>query len=102
MNLPGETPEDGRHSADLSLFVLDAGLGLLEARRPDLLCLTVTDYVQHAHAPDHPEADRFYAEMDMRFSRFEAPEATVALTADHGMNEKTSQAFDYAPKGIVD
>ena len=83
-------PLPDMYSADLSLFVLDAGLKLLEERRPDLLYLSLTDYIQHAHAPGEPEADRFYAEMDARFGRFEALGATVALAADHGMNEKTN------------
>ncbi|MCY4453286.1 MAG: phosphonoacetate hydrolase [Immundisolibacterales bacterium] len=83
-------PLPDMYSADLSLFVLDAGLTLLEERRPDILYLSLTDYIQHAHAPGEPEADRFYAELDARFGRFEALGATVALTADHGMNEKTN------------
>ena len=83
-------PLPDMYSADLSLFVLDAGLRLLEERRPDLLYLSLTDYIQHAHAPGDREADRFYAELDARFGRFEALDATVALTADHGMNEKTN------------
>ena len=78
------------YSADLSLFVLDAGLRLLEQRRPDILYLSLTDYIQHAYAPAHPEADRFYRELDARFGAFEAEGATVALIADHGMNEKTN------------
>ena len=83
-------PLPDMYSADLSLFVLDAGLKLLEERRPDILYLSLTDFIQHAHAPGHSEADRFYAEMDARFGKFEALGATVALTADHGMNEKTN------------
>ncbi len=83
-------PLPDMYSADLSLFVLDAGLRLLEERRPDLLYLSLTDYVQHAYAPGHPEATRFHVELDARFGRFEALGATVALTADHGMNEKTN------------
>ena len=83
-------PLPDMYSADLSLFVLDAGLRLLEERRPDLLYLSLTDYIQHACAPGHREADRFYAELDARFGEFEALGATVALTADHGMNEKTN------------
>ena len=82
-------PLPDMYSADLSLFVLDAGLRLLEERRPDILYLSLTDFIQHACAPGHPEADRFYAELDARFGEFEALGATVALTADHGMNEKT-------------
>ena len=83
-------PLPDMYSADLSLFVLDAGLRLLEERRPDILYLSLTDFIQHACAPGHREADRFYAELDARFGEFEALGATVALTADHGMNEKTN------------
>ena len=84
-------PLPDMYSADLSLFVLDAGLKLLEERRPDILYLSLTDYIQHAYAPGHPEADSFYAEMDARFGQLEALGATVALTADHGMNDKSDE-----------
>ena len=84
-------PLPDMYSADLSLFVLDAGLKLLEERRPDMLYLSLTDYIQHAYAPGHGQADRFYAEMDARFGRFEELGATVALTADHGMNDKSNE-----------
>ena len=53
-------PLPDMYSADLSLFVLDAGLRLLEERRPDIVYLSLTDYIQHAHAPGEPEADEFY------------------------------------------
>ena len=91
-------PLPDMYSADLSLFVLDAGLRLLEERRPDILYLSLTDYVQHTCAPGHPEAERFYRELDARFGRFEALGATVALTADHGMNEKTND--DGSPRVV--
>ena len=83
-------PLPDMYSADLSLFVLDAGLKLLRERRPDILYLSLTDFIQHAHAPGNPDADRFYAEMDVRFGKFEEMGAAVTLTADHGMNEKTN------------
>jgi phosphonoacetate hydrolase len=83
-------PLPDMYSADLSLFVLDAGIKLLETRRPDILYLSLTDFIQHAFAPGHPEADQFYKDMDARFGRLEALGATVALTADHGMNDKTN------------
>ena len=91
-------PLPDMYSAELSLFVLDAGLRLLEERRPDLLYLSLTDYIQHAHPPGHPEADRFYAELDLRFGRFESLGATVALTADHGMNDKSND--DGSPRVV--
>ncbi len=82
-------PLPDMYSAALSLFVLDAGIELLERRRPDLLYLSLTDFIQHAFAPGHPEADRFYAEMDRRLGRLAELGAVLALTADHGMSDKS-------------
>ncbi|MBT6087448.1 MAG: phosphonoacetate hydrolase [Rhodospirillaceae bacterium] len=81
-------PLPDMYSADLSLFVLDAGIRLLEERRPDILYLSLTDFIQHAHAPGAPEADDFYKELDARFQRLQELGAIVALTADHGMADK--------------
>ena len=83
-------PLPDMYSAQLSLFVLDAGIKLLEERRPDILYLSLTDFIQHAFAPGHPEADQFYRDMDTRFGRLEELGAIVALTADHGMNDKAN------------
>ena len=82
-------PLPDMYSPELSLFVLDAGIRLLETRRPDLLYLSLTDFIQHAHAPGAPEANAFYANLDRRFGRLVELGATVALTADHGMNDKS-------------
>src|SRR4051812_15785495 len=76
------------YSADLSLFVLDAGIRLVEQGRADLLYLSLSDYVQHSHAPDEQEALAFHAALGIRLARLEALGCTVALTADHGMNDK--------------
>jgi phosphonoacetate hydrolase len=80
------------YSAALSEFVFAAGVRLMESVRPDLMYLSTTDYVQHKHAPGAPEADAFYRMMDGYLARLAALGATVALTADHGMNAKTSAA----------
>lgn len=80
------------YSADLSEFVLAAGVRLLDERRPDVMYLSTTDYVQHKHAPGAPEANAFYGMLDGYLARLEALGATVALTADHGMNGKTDAA----------
>ena len=76
------------YSADLSLFVLDAGLALLERGKARLLYLSLSDYVQHAHAPGAPEADAFNRALDDRVRRFVELGAVVGLVADHGMNDK--------------
>lgn len=82
-------PQPEVYSMDLSLFVLEAGIRLLERRRPDLMFLSLTDYVQHKHAPGTAEAHRFYREVDARVGRLAELGAVVALTADHGMNDKS-------------
>ena len=76
------------YSADLSLFVLDAGVALLERGMARLLYLSLSDYVQHAHAPGAPEANAFNRAIDDRVRRFVELGAVVGLVADHGMNDK--------------
>src|SRR5207248_1882543 len=76
------------YSADLSLFVLDAGIRLVEERRAQLLYLSLSDYVQHGHAPDEPEALAFHRALDERLARLAELGCVVAVTADHGMNDK--------------
>src|SRR5205807_3026941 len=78
----------GMYSADLSLFVLDAGIRLVEERRARLLYLSLSDYVQHGHAPGEPEALEFHRVLDDRLARFAELGCVVAVTADHGMNDK--------------
>jgi phosphonoacetate hydrolase len=86
------------YSAELSEFIFAAGVQLLATRRPDVMYLSTTDYVQHKHAPGDPEANRFYAMLDRYLAQFDAAGAVVALTADHGMNAKTR--LDASPNVI--
>ena len=76
------------YSAELSEFIFDAGVKLMDKMRPDLMYLSTTDYIQHKHAPGTPVANAFYAMMDSYFAQLDALGATLALTADHGMNAK--------------
>jgi phosphonoacetate hydrolase len=85
-------PLPNMYSAELSLFVLDAGIKLLEEKKPNLLYLSLTDFIQHAHAPGSEEANSFYIEMDQRFGRLQELGALVALTADHGMADKSNES----------
>ena len=77
------------YSMDLSMFVLEAGIMLLERDKPDLMFLSLTDYIQHKHAPGDPVANTFYQRLDEAFGRLSDLGAIVALTADHGMNDKS-------------
>jgi phosphonoacetate hydrolase len=82
-------PLPDQYSGDLSLFVLEAGAKLLERDRPDLLYVSTSDYIQHTYPPGSKEANAFYAAIDGLVGRMLAAGATVALTADHGMNDKS-------------
>jgi phosphonoacetate hydrolase len=86
-------PRPDMYSADLSLYVLDAGLALLASGAALLLYLSLSDYVQHGHAPGEPEANAFHQALDERVARLLERGAIVALTADHGMNAKPRVLF---------
>ncbi|TBW38255.1 phosphonoacetate hydrolase [Siculibacillus lacustris] len=75
------------YSAELSLFVLDAGIDLVARGRARVAYLSLSDYVQHAHAPGAPEADAFLAAVDARIGRLLDLGAVVGVTADHGMTD---------------
>lgn len=79
------TPD--QYSPDLSLFVLDAGIRLLETRPLDILYLSLSDLVQHKHAPEAPEANDFMKAVDDRLARLLELGATIGIVADHGMND---------------
>src|SRR5437867_3415799 len=86
------------YSADASLFVLRAGVALLESGMADFLYLSTTDYMQHKYAPDTPEAVEFYASIDHELGRLLERGAILGITADHGMNAK--QKLDGSPNVI--
>ena len=62
-----------------TLFAMESGIKLLQRDRPELMYLSLTDYVQHAHAPGSPEANDFYHRLDDAFGRLHALGAVVAL-----------------------
>lgn len=95
-SLVGPTPEI--YSGEASLYVLKAGVKLLEQGRADFLYLSTTDFMQHKYAPEAPEALDFYAGIDEQLGRLLELGALVGLTADHGMNAK--QRPDGSPNVI--
>jgi phosphonoacetate hydrolase len=76
------------YSASLSEFVFASGVQLMKTRRPDVMYLSTTDYIQHKHAPGDEGANAFYAMMDRYLGELDAMGCVIALTADHGMNAK--------------
>src|SRR5204862_518323 len=91
-------PVPSVYSAALSEYVLAAGLELLERERPDAMYLSLTDYVQHKHAPGAPAATAFYVMLDRYFDAFDRAGAVLGITADHGMNAKSHA--DGTPKVV--
>ena len=81
-------PVPSVYSADLSEFVFAAGVGLMRRDQPDLMYLSTTDYVQHKSPPGAPAANAFYGMIDGYLAQLHELGAVIALTADHGMNDK--------------
>jgi phosphonoacetate hydrolase len=94
--LVGPTPQI--YSGDASLYVLRAGVQMLERGLGDFLYLSTTDYIQHKFAPEDGSALDFYAGVDAELGRLLKSGALVGLTADHGMNAK--QKPDGSPNVI--
>ncbi|TWH76478.1 phosphonoacetate hydrolase [Azomonas agilis] len=80
------------YSMELSLFVLEAGIKLLRERRPELMYLSLTDFVQHKWKPQDAEARYFYQQLDEAFGRLAQEDIVLGLTADHGMSDKSDAA----------
>jgi phosphonoacetate hydrolase len=83
-------PQPDQYSADLSLYVLDAGVKIMASHRPELMYLSTSDYVQHKHAPGEPEADAYHQAVDSVVAKLIDLGATIAITADHGMADKSN------------
>src|SRR5436190_9069888 len=95
-SMVGPMPEI--YSGEASLYVLRAGVKLLEQGLADFFYLSTTDYIQHKFAPEEGPALDFYASVDVELGRLLETGAVVGLTADHGMNAK--QKSDGSPNVI--
>ena len=76
------------YSAELSEFVLAAGVKLLKEFKPDVMYLSTTDYIQHKFAPEQQGALDFYAMFDSYLGELDELGAAIVVTADHGMKPK--------------
>jgi phosphonoacetate hydrolase len=79
----------GIYDPEASIYCLQAGAVLLEKNLADFLYLSTTDFVQHKYPPGSSVANNFYGSLDKVLGRLDATGAIIALTADHGMNQKT-------------
>src|SRR5439155_1789353 len=91
-------PTPAIYSADASLYVLWAGVALLEKGLADFLYLSTTDYMQHKFAPEATASIEFYAAIDREIGKLVQLGAIIGITADHGMNAK--QNSDGSPNVI--
>ena len=76
------------YSAGLSEHVLRRGVELARTAKPDVMYLSTSDFVQHAYPPGSPEANAFYAAVDVHLAALDATGAALVVTADHGMRAK--------------
>jgi phosphonoacetate hydrolase len=94
--LVGPTPPI--YSGEASIYVLKAGVKLLEREEADFLYLSTTDFMQHKFAPEAQEALDFYGAIDREIGHLLELGAVIGVTADHGMNAK--QKADGSPNVI--
>ena len=87
--LAGNTPTF--YSGEASVYVLRAGVALVEANRADFLYLSITDYIQHKFAPEEEGALEFYEALDEQIGRLVDLGCRLGVTADHGMNAKSDE-----------
>ena len=76
------------YSADLSEFVLAAGVKILKEWSPNVMYLSTTDYIQHKFAPNQQGAKDFYIMADAYIGELDALGDALVVTADHGMKPK--------------
>lgn len=84
-------PTPAIYSPDASLFVLQAGVAMIEKGIADFLYLSLTDYMQHTYDPTAEESLSFYEAMDTEIGKLIELGAVVGATADHGMNAKIKE-----------
>ena len=87
--LVGDTPDI--YSGEASVYVLRAGVALVEAKRADFLYLSLTDYIQHKFGPEEEGALEFYQALDEQLGRLADLGCLMGVTADHGMNAKSDE-----------
>ena len=86
------------YSAELSEFVMAAGVKLMKEYKPDIMYLSTTDYIQHKYEPGHEVANKFYSMFDGYIGQLDDMGAVLVITADHGMKPKSQE--DGSPNAI--
>lgn len=90
IGMAGYASKPDIYSAEASVFVLKLGAALVREGRADLLYLSTTDFIQHTYGPEEAGALDFYARVDEQIGELDRLGAVIGITADHGMNAKTT------------
>ena len=79
------------YTQEPSHYALDLAIALMESKgayKPDLLYVTLTDYIPHRYAPGTPEANEYFYGIDKRLGEFDRLGCNIGVTSDHGMKAK--------------
>jgi phosphonoacetate hydrolase len=83
-----ERPVPGVYDWDCSPYALELALVLAQRLGSELTYVSLTDYVQHAHAPGAAVSDAYLAYVDQLVGAYLDAGFDIGLVADHGMNDK--------------
>ncbi|MBE0584626.1 MAG: alkaline phosphatase family protein [Desulfofustis sp.] len=84
-------PPPPMYSTEINYWLFDIALDLVTSKPEiDLIYVHTTDYPMHMWPPDADESQQHMRRIDDYLGKFlqAAPDHTIALTADHGMNYK--------------
>jgi phosphonoacetate hydrolase len=87
--LVGRAPP-GIYDWDISHYAMEMALEVAPRIGAEIVYVSLTDYVQHKEAPRGELSDRFLARFDALLGSFLDQGFVCAVTADHGMNDKTA------------
>lgn len=82
-------PAPDIYSGEASSWLMDAASHLLESRDLDWLYVSTTDVVPHKHGPEEGRAREWVGALDAGIADLAERATAVAVTADHGMRQKT-------------
>jgi len=94
-------PKPEIYSGDASLYVLKAGVYLIEAGLADFCYLTLTDYMQPKYAPEAIESLEFYRGIDNEIGRLLSLGCIVArrpITTSHNSPVSCAHTADVMKK----
>ncbi len=79
------------YSLEVNGWVIDAANYAMSQRPYDIIYITTTDYAMHTYPPGQPRSRQHASILDDAIGRLADahPDATILLSADHGMSSKT-------------